>query len=62
MFRDLLEYIGYRLKQVAKSRLFPVTIVFAVMFMALILQLFQLQLVEGEAAQEEYTQPTKQTV
>lgn len=62
MFRDLLEYIGYRLKQVAKSRLFPVTILFSVMFVALILQLFQLQIVEGEAAQEEYTQTTKKTV
>ncbi|MDD6213194.1 MAG: penicillin-binding transpeptidase domain-containing protein [Clostridiales bacterium] len=62
MFRDILEFLGYKCKQVIKSRLFPLTLLFCAMFIILIGHLFQLQIVEGEQAQEEYTQTTKKTV
>ena len=42
MFRDLLEFAGYKLKRVARSRLFPLTIVFCVMFTVLVFRLFHL--------------------
>lgn len=63
MFRDILEYIGYKLKKMATSRLFPLSLLFLVMFAALIMKLFQLQIVEGADKQEEYiTQRTQKTI
>lgn len=62
MFRDILEFIGYKIKQVASSRLFHLSLIFTVMFLCVIVRLFQLQILEGEQAQEEYTQTTKKEV
>ena len=62
MFRDILEFISYKLKQLAGSRLIPISLLFAAMFIVVISRLFQLQIIEGEEAQAQYTQTTKKTV
>ena len=62
MFRDLLEFIGYKLKRVARSRLFPLTIVFLIMFGVLVFRLFRLQIVEGEDMQAGVSQMTQRTI
>ena len=66
MFRDflidLLEFIIYKIKELATSRLFPVSVVFLIMFGMLVSRLFQLQIIEGEEAQAKYTQTTRKTV
>ena len=62
MFRDILEFLGYKLKQLASSRLLPISLLFAAMFMVLVTRLFQLQIIEGEEAQERYTQTTRKEV
>ena len=63
MFRDLLEYLGYKIKKIATSRLFPLCILFILMFGALVYKLFQLQIIEGADKQEEYiSQKTQRTI
>lgn len=63
MFSELFDYLKYKLKELAKSRLFPLAIAFSVMFAILIVNLYQLQIVEGEEAQESYVeQKTLRTI
>ncbi len=62
MFRDLFEFLGYKIKQLLSSRLFPVTILFLAMFSVLLVRLFSLQIIEGETYQDQYTQTTKKEV
>lgn len=62
LFRDILEIIVYHIKRIAGSRLLPISILFFVMFSVLTVRLFQLQILEGEEAQERYTQTTKKTI
>ncbi len=62
MFREILEILAYRLKQLARSRLLPITILFMAMFMVLVVRLFRLQIIEGEEAQQKYTQTTRKVI
>jgi len=63
LFKEILEYLGYRLKQMVTSRLFPLGLIFTAMFAVLLMHLFQLQIIEGEAAQEAYIeQKTLRTI
>lgn len=62
MFKDLLEILWYRLKQLARSRLVPVTLLFLAMFLVLVVRLFRLQIIEGAEAQQQYTQTTKKVL
>ncbi len=62
MFRELLEWMGYKLKRVTRSRLFPLTLLFLFMFGALVFRLFRLQILEGEDMQEGVSQMTQRTI
>ena len=62
MFRDIIDFIGYQFRSVLRSRLFPLSMLFLVMFGVLTAHLFQLQIIEGEDAQATYTQTTKKIV
>ena len=53
MFRELLEFLLYKLKQLVTSRLFPVILLFLALFGVLFLRMFKLQVVEGADAQQE---------
>ena len=56
MFRDIIEAIAYKIKELAVSRILPLALVFSVMFIVLLVHLYNLQIVGGEAAQETYIQ------
>ncbi|MBQ7247914.1 MAG: penicillin-binding protein [Lachnospiraceae bacterium] len=56
MFRDILEAIAYKLKELTVSRILPLAVVFFSMFILLIVHLYNLQIVGGEEAQETYIQ------
>ena len=62
MFREILDYVAYKLKRVVTSRLFPVTLVFLVLFSVLILRMFHLQVVAGADAQQEVENIISRTV
>lgn len=62
MFRDLLEIIQELLRKLLGSRIFALSVVFTGMFIALVAQLFQLQIVEGQDHLEDYVQLTERTV
>ena len=62
MFRDILDFIAYQIKEIFRSRLFPLGLMFFVMFAILVGHLFELQIIEGADAQAAYTQTTKKTV
>ena len=53
MFKELLDFLLYKLKQTVTSRLFPVILLFLVLFSALFIRMFRLQVVEGAEAQQE---------
>ncbi|MBQ4425380.1 MAG: penicillin-binding protein [Lachnospiraceae bacterium] len=52
MLKELLEYLGYKLKQMVTSRLFPLMIVFGVLFGALLVRMYKLQIVLGAEAEK----------
>ena len=62
MFSEIWEILVDGFKRMVKSRLFVVSILAIVMFAALVLRLFKLQIVEGESYQENYVQKTLKTV
>ena len=62
MFRDWMDYILSGIKKVITSRLFIVTVLLVVMFGALVLRLFNLQILNGEQYQESYLQTTYREV
>lgn len=62
MWKDLLEIIQEGIRKVLGSRIFALALVFTGMFIALIAQLFQLQIVEGEEHLNDYVQLTERTV
>lgn len=62
MIKDFLEIVGYALKKVVTSRLLPLFLIFIVMFGALIYRLYDLQIIQGEAYQEEYLDETKRVI
>lgn len=62
MLKNLLSNLLYQLKNILTSRLFVVGVVSAMMFGALIMRLFTLQIVEGESYQVEYHQTSTKTV
>ena len=62
MLRDLLEILQEFLKKLIHSRVFALAVVFTGMFAALIIRLFDLQIVHGEEYQDDYVQKTAVTV
>ena len=52
MFKELLEYFLDKLKQIVTSRLFPVVMVFIVLFGILFLRMYDLQIVGGDEAEK----------
>lgn len=62
MFRDLLEVLQEFFKKVITSRLFALSVIFVCMFAGMIVKLFDMQIVNGEAAQKEYIQNTLKTI
>ncbi|MBP3728833.1 MAG: hypothetical protein J6H18_01025, partial [Lachnospiraceae bacterium] len=62
MFRELLDLIVYKLKQVVTSRLFPVVLLFLCLFFILFGRMFRLQVVEGANAQQEVENIISRTV
>ena len=62
MFRELLEFLLYKLKQLVTSRLFPVILLFLALFGALFLRMFRLQVVGGADAQQEVENIITRTV
>ncbi|MEY8352163.1 penicillin-binding transpeptidase domain-containing protein [Lachnospiraceae bacterium 54-53] len=62
MFRDLLDIIKEFFKKAVSSRLFVLAVISFVMYAGLINKLFNLQIVNGEEALNEYLQLTEQTI
>ena len=62
MFRDLIEIISEFFKKVITSRLFILGIICFFMYMGLIHKLFNMQIVNGEKALNDYLQLTEQTI
>lgn len=62
MFRDLLEIITEFLKKAVTSRLFVLGIICFAMYAGLINKLFNMQIINGEKALDEYMQLTEQTI
>ena len=63
MFKELLEYIGVRIKEVVTSRLFPLGLLFTAFLVVLVVHLYDLQIVRGAEALETYVnQKTLRTV
>ena len=52
MFKEFLEYLGYKFRQIVTSRLFPVVAVFVVLFILLFRQMYHLQIVQGDEAEQ----------
>ena len=57
----MLDIIIDKIKEISKSRLFPITIVYCLLISMLVTNLFKLQIVEGETYQEKYEQQTTAT-
>ncbi len=62
MFRDILEIITEFFKKAAASRLFVLGIICFAMYAGLINKLFNMQIINGEKALNEYMQLTEQTI
>lgn len=62
MLRDLLEILQEFFKKILGSRIFALAIVFTAMFAVLIVNLFQLQIVNGQEYLDKYVQLTEKTV
>ncbi len=62
MLKELLDFLVYKLKQIVTSRLFPVTLIFLLLFGTLLLRMYRLQIVEGASAQENVEEITTRTV
>ncbi|MBQ6293887.1 MAG: penicillin-binding protein [Lachnospiraceae bacterium] len=62
MFKELIEFIWEKLKQVITSRLFPVVMVFIVLFGLLFHRMYKLQIVGGEEAEKSVQSTTIRTV
>lgn len=54
MFKELFSFIGYKIKELSKSRLFPIGVIFSVLLVVLVVNLYILQVVNGESALEDY--------
>nr|WP_314463307.1 penicillin-binding transpeptidase domain-containing protein [uncultured Clostridium sp.] len=62
MFRDLLEIIRDLNKKAASSRLFILAIICFAMYTGLVHKLFNMQIIHGEKALNDYLQLTEQTI
>lgn len=62
MFRDILETVADFAKKTVNSRLFVLGVIFSSMFMLLIVKLFNLQIIEGKQAMENYISMTEETL
>lgn len=62
MFRDLLEIIRELIRKAALSRLFVLGIICFIMYTGLIHKLFDMQIINGEKALNDYLQLTEQTI
>ncbi len=62
MFDDLKEYLREWVKRVLMSRLFVLAVVFGLMSFTLIMRLFNLQIINGENYQNEYTAMTEKVI
>ncbi len=62
MFKELLEYLLYKGKQIVTSRLFPVVMVFIVLFGLLFRQMYRLQIEQGDEAEKNVKTTTVRTV
>ena len=62
MLSELWEIIRAYFKKVIKSRLFPVTLAFILLFSTLVVRLFDLQIMNAEYYQETYKQKTLATI
>lgn len=62
MFNDIKEFLKEFLKKLITSRLFALTVVFAVMFCTLVVRLFNLQIVKGEEYQDAYISLTEKVI
>ena len=62
MFKELLEFIWEKIKQVITSRLFPVVMVFLVLFGLLFHRMYKLQIVGGEEAEKSVQSTTIRSV
>ena len=62
MFREILELIGYRLRKIVTSRLFPLTLIFLALFSALFLRIYRLQVQQGEEARRSVNESMIRTV
>ncbi len=62
MFDDLKEYLRDWVKRVLTSRLFVLAVVFCLMSFTLIMRLFNLQIINGENYQNEYTSMTEKVI
>ena len=63
MFRELLAFIGYKIKEFVTSRLFPLALFVLVLFAILVGRLYKLQIIEGADAQQTYIeQKTLRTI
>ena len=63
MFKELLAFIGYKIKEFITSRLFPLALLVLVLFAILVGRLYKLQIVEGADAQQTYIeQKTLRTI
>ena len=62
MFKELLDYLIFKLKQIVTSRLFPVTLFFLALFGILFGRMYRLQIVEGASAQENVEEITTKNV
>ena len=62
MLKDFLEVIRETAKKILTSRVFALAVVFTVMFVTLIVKLFDLQIVRGQEFLDDYVQLTERTV
>ncbi len=62
MLSELFDIIRAFFKRVIKSRLFPVTLAFILLFSSLVIRLFDLQIMNAEYYQETYKQKTLATI
>ena len=62
MFKELLEYLWEKIKQIVTSRLFPIVMVFLVLFAILFGRMYKLQIVQGEEAEKSVQNTTIRTI
>ena len=62
MFDDLKEYLREWFKKVITSRLFVLAVVFCLLSSALVMRLFNLQIIKGEEYQDAYTAMTEKVI